>query len=181
MSDQQILAYCRRKSFHPKTQERWLELSDADREALLLLAGTLKVGENHFKDLLDWLEEISVRDGVGIAQLLGREILSRVVSDPRLGRSDRLKRLKDEVRRLRFPRLARIEDEIGRRVREMKLDPKVMLTVPAGLEGSAVTIQMKAAGYDELKRLSAEVARVVEEDAMKEIFALLRGETAGER
>ena len=178
MSDQQILAYCRRKSFHPKTQERWLELSDADREALLLLAETLKVGENHFKDLLGWLEEISVRDGAGIAQLLGREDLSRVASDPRLGRSDRLKRLKDEVRRLRFPRMARIEDDIERRIRGLKLDPKVMLTVPAGLEGGAVMIEMKAGSHEELKRLSVDLARVVEEDGMKEIFFLLRGETA---
>jgi hypothetical protein len=153
-------------------------LSEADGAALLQLAEALKVGENHFKDLLDWLEEISVRDGAGAAQVLGREELGRIVSDPRLGRSDRLKRLKDEVRRLRFPRLARIEDEIGRRVRGMKLDSKVQLTVPAGLEGGAVTIQMKAASHEELKRLSAEVARVVEEESMKEIFALLRGETA---
>jgi hypothetical protein len=179
MNNQQIQAYCRRKGFHPKTQERWLELNEADREALLALVETLKAGENHFKDLLDWLEEISVRDGVGVALILSREDLSRVASDPRLGRSDRLKRLKEEVRRLRFPRLARIEDEIRRRVRAMKLDPKILLAVPAGLEGGAVTIQMKAAGYDELKRLSAEVARVVEDDGMKEIFALLRGEIQG--
>ena len=177
MIDQQIQVYCRLKSFHPKTQERWLELSDADREALLLLAETLKVGENHFKDLLDWLEEISVRDGVGVAQVLSREDLSRVASDPRLGRSDKLKRLKEEVRRLRFPRMARIEDEIRRRVRAMKLDPKITLTVPAGLEGGGVTIQMKAANCDELKGLSAEVTRVAEDDGMKEIFALLRGES----
>lgn len=152
-------------------------MNEADREALLVLVETLKAGENHFKDLLDWLEEISVRDGVGVAQVLSREELARIASDPRLGRSDRLKRLKEEVRRLRFPRMARIEDEIRRRIREMKLDPKILVTVPAGLEGGAVTILMKAAGYDELKRLSAEVARVVEDDGMKEIFALLRGES----
>jgi hypothetical protein len=179
MIDQQIRAYCRSKSFQPKTLERWLELNEVDREAVLALVETLKAGENHFKDLLDWLEEISVRDGVGVAQVLSREDLSRVATDPRLGRSDRLKRLKEEVRRLRFPRLARIEDEIRRRVRAMKLDPRILLAVPAGLEGGAVTIQMKAAGYDELKRLSAEVARVVENDGMKEIFALLRGEIQG--
>jgi hypothetical protein len=143
----------------------------------LLLAETLKVGENHFKDLLDWLEEISVRDGAGVADLLQRDELARITSDPRLGRSDKLKRLKDEVRRLRFPRMARIEDEIARRVRALKLDAKITLAVPAGLEGGAVTIEMRAASRDELKRLSGELARVVEEDGIKEIFALLRGET----
>ncbi len=178
MINLQVEAYCGSKGFHPKTRERWLALNDDDRAALLGLADALKIGENHFKDLLDWLEEISVRDGVGVAALLGRTELERIASDPRLGRSDKLKRLKDEVRRLRFPRMARIEDEIARRVRALRLDPKIQLAVPAGLEGAAVTIAMKAASHDELKRLLVELARVVEDDGMKEIFALLRGETA---
>ena len=138
----------------------------------------MKPGENHFKDLLDWLEEIALRDGSAIARILNREEFSRVATDPRLGRNDKLKRIKDELRRLRFPRLARIEEEIQRRVREMKLKPPLRLTVPAGLEGGAVTIEMKATSYDELKRLSAELARVVEQQDMKEIFTLMRGGTA---
>jgi hypothetical protein len=178
MVDQQIEAYCRGKSFHPQMQSRWLAFSVGDREALLSLAQELKPGENHFKDLLDWLEEIALRDGSAIAGILDREELSRIATDPRLGRSDKLKRVKDELRRLRFPRLARIEEEIRRRVRAMKLKPQLRLTVPVGLEGGAVTIEMKAASHDELKHLSAELARVVERQDMKEIFALMRGETA---
>lgn len=178
MIDQQVLAYCKLKGFHGRTQERWLGLSEADREALLALALALKVGENHLKDLLDWLEEMALRDGASIAQILSREEISRIMSAPRLGRSDKLKRVKDELRKLRFPRLARIEDEIRRRIREMKLKPQVALTVPAGLEGGTVTIEMKATSYDELKRLFGEVAQVIEGQGMREIFALLHGEIA---
>ncbi|MGH7768559.1 MAG: hypothetical protein ACREQP_13990 [Candidatus Binatia bacterium] len=176
MVDQQIQNYCRLKSFHPQTQSRWLALSEADGATLLVLAETLKVGENHFKDILEWLEEIALRDGASLAQILSRDDLSRVATDPRLGRNDKLKRIKDELRRLRFPRLARVEEEIQRRVREMKLKPQLQLTVPVGLEGGAVTIEVKAGSYDELKRLSAELTRVAEQEEMKEIFALMRGE-----
>jgi hypothetical protein len=176
MVQQQIEAYCRLKGFHPHTQSRWLAFSGDDRDALLALAQELRPGENHFKDLLDWLEEIALRDGSTIVRILGREVLSRIATDPRLGRNDKLKRVKDELRRLRFPRLARIEEEIQRRVRDMKLKPQLRLTVPVGLEGGAVTIEVKAGNYDELKRLSAELARVVEQKDMKEIFALMRGE-----
>jgi len=151
-------------------------LSESDGAALVRLAETLKVGENHFKDILEWLEEVALRDGASVSQILSRDELTRIATDPRLGRNDKLKRIKDELRRLRFPRIARIEEEINRRVRDMKLKPQFQLTVPAGLEGAAVTIEMKAGSYDELKRLSAELARAVEEEGMKEIFALLRGE-----
>lgn len=176
MIDQQIQAYCRSKSFHPKTQERWLGLSEADREALLQLAEALKAGENHFKDLLDSFEEIALRDGIGIATLL-REDLSRITSDPRLGRNDKLKRLKEELWRLRFPRLAHIEMEIQRRVREMKLNQQMQVSVPPGLESGAVTVQVKATDCDEMKRLIGDLVRLSEGEQMKQIFALLRGET----
>jgi hypothetical protein len=178
MIHQQIEAYCRLKGFHPQTRSRWLAFRVDDREALLGLAQELKLGENHFKGLLDWLEEIALRDGTGIAAVLSREELSRIATDPRLGRNDKLKRIKDELRRLRFPRLARIEEEIQRRVRGMNLDPRVRLMVPAGLEGGTVTVEMRAGSSDELQRLSAELARAVEGDEMKAIFALMRGEMA---
>ena len=175
MIHQQIQAYCRSKGFHAETEARWLGLSEADREALLGLVRELKAGENHLKDILEWVEEIALRDGTGLAVLL-RDDLSRIATDPRLGRNDKLKRLKDELRRLRFPRLARVEDEILRRVRALKLDSKSSVSVPAGLEGSAVTVKMQAASHDELKRLVGEMARAVETREMSEIFALLKGE-----
>ena len=111
-----------------------------------------------------------------IAQVLGCEDLSRVASDPRLGRSDRLKRLKEEVRRLRFPRLAKMEEEIERRIRELKLKPQILVTVPPGLESGAVTVQLKATSWDEMQRLIGDLAQISEREQMKQIFALLRGE-----
>ena len=172
-----VVEYARRKGFHRQTLDRWLALSEADRESLALLAQELKPGENHFKDLLDWLEELALRDGIGVAQLLNVEPLARITSDPRLGRNDKLKRLKEELWRLRFPRLAHIEMEIQRRVREMKLNQQIQVSVPPGLESGAVTVQVKATDCDEMKRLIGDLVRLSEGEQMKQIFALLRGET----
>ncbi len=175
-----IQAYCRAKGFHRQTEARWLALGRADGAALFAVVAELRAGENHVKDILDWLEEIALRDGVGVAAILDREELKRAATDPRLGRSDRLKRLKDELRRLRFPRLARVEDEIRRRIRELKPDPRLALGVPPGLEGGAVTIGCSAASCEELKRLAAELSRIAEEEKMREIFALLGGDASVE-
>src|SRR5436190_4457839 len=145
--EQDIQSYCRSKGFHPQTEARWLALKDADGAALFALMQQVKAGENYLKDLLDWLEEISLRDNTDIATLL--QNLSAVVDDPRLGRSDKLKRLKDELRRLRFPRLARIEDEIRRRIRELRLAPGISLNVPQGLEGGSVALRIEAGSAEE--------------------------------
>ena len=176
MSDQQILAYGKAKGFREKSLERWLSLAEADREALLELVEALQIGENHFRDFLDWVEEIALRDGVRPADIVRGESLGRISSDPRLGRNDKLKRMKDELRRLRFPRLSRLEAEIRKRIRALGLKPRIQIAVPPALEGGALTVHLRAARHEEMKALAEEFARALETETMKEIFALLGGE-----
>ena len=177
MIDQSIIEYAKQKGFHPQTVERWLRLAEGDRAAILELVEELKMGENHLRDFLDWLEEIALRDGVSLCAILQRESILRISSDPRLGRSDKLKQIKEELRRLRFPRLSRIEGEIQKKIREMKLRPQIRISVPPGLEGGSLTVQVRATSYEELRRLVGEVQEASETEAMREIFALLRGES----
>ena len=176
MVDQTMLEYCREKGYHNQTLDRWLSLVEDDREALLDLALGLKLGENHLRDFLDWLEEVALRDGTSLGKILRGERVSSLLSDPRLTRSDKLKRAKGEVRRLRFPRLAHIEGEIQRRLQELKLKPQLRISVPPALEGEGLTVEVKAASYEELKQLVEELRETLERASLKEIFALLRGE-----
>jgi len=175
MINQEIAAYGEAKGWHKQTLDRWLKLAETDREAFWSLVRELKLGENHLKDFLDWLEEISLRDGVSICDVLNGKSLQRISSDPRLGRNDKLKQIKEELRRLRFPRLARIEEEIRKRIHELRLGPKIQITAPLALEGSGLAVQMKAASYEELGRLVGELREAMEKKAVKEIFALLGG------
>lgn len=177
MSDQEIIAYGWAKGLHKQTLDRWLKLAEADRRALWDLVNDLKLGENHLRDFLDWLEEIGRRDGLGFSEVLKGETLLRISSDTRLGRNDKLKQIKEELRRLRFPRLARVEEEIRRRIHELKLGPQIRISVPPGLEGG-VTVEVKAASYEELVRLAKELGALAEKKAMKEIFGLLEGRVA---
>ena len=135
MLEEKIFVYGSSKGFHPQTLERWLRLAEIDREALFDLAQGLKLGENHLRDFLEWLEEIALLDGVDLCQILQREPFLRISSDPRLGRNDKLKRIKEEVRRLRFPRLTSMEEAIRKRIQEIRLSPQIRITVPPGLEG----------------------------------------------
>ena len=156
---------------------RWLAWEQPDRDALYRLAFALKIGENHLRDLVDWLEEISLRDGLQVRQILGNGSIAALESDPRLGRADKLKRIKDQIRRWRFPRLAQTEDSIRARVQELKLQPEIRLTVPPGLEGGRLRVEFDASSQDELRRLIAKLADVTGKEAVREIFGLLAGRT----
>ena len=178
MSDERIRDYAKEKGFHPQTLARWLHWEPQDRDALCGLAVGLKIGENHLRELMDWLEEIALRDRCGIHQLLTQKEMTDIGSDPRLGRADKLKRIKEQIRRLRFPRLSRIEDTIRARTQELKLPPAVRLSVPFGLEGGKLRVEISASTAQELKKLISQLAEAADRDSIKEIFRMLAGETA---
>src|SRR6266576_2266998 len=112
MSEMEIREYAKDKGFHPQTLERWLSWDQPARDTLFRLAMGLKVGENHLRDLMDWLEEIALRDQ------------------------------------------STIEDSIRARIQELKLYPEIRLTVPPGLEGGRLRMELSASTPEELKRLT---------------------------
>jgi len=175
MSEAAIREYARTKGFHPHTLERWLSWRRPDGDALLGLAGDLKLGENHLRDFLDCLEEIALRDTRPIHEILQSDSITRIQTDPRLGRNDRLKRIKEQVRRLRFPRLSRLEDAIEAKIRELRLHPRIKLSTPPGLEGGTLRVELSASSKEELNSLVEKLGDAAKSEPIVEIFALLRG------
>lgn len=176
MLEQEIREYSAAKGFHPQTLERWLTWQPDDAGALARLAITLKISENHLRDLMDWLEEISLRDRQSIHAILASKSVEDFATDPRLGRADRLKRIKEQLRRLRFPRLAETEDAIRGKIQDLKLHPEIRLTVPPGLEGGLLRIEFAAASHAELKQLATKLTEAADKGSMAEIFHLLGGQ-----
>lgn len=130
------------------------------------------------RDLMDWLEEIALRDRSTIAAVLASPPIIEVESDPRLGRADKVKRVKEAIRRLRFPRLAQTEESIRARIQELKLHPEIRLTAPPGLEGGRLRVELSASTAEELKRLTDKLAAATDTNTIREIFALLAGDVS---
>jgi hypothetical protein len=157
---------------------RWLQWETADKEALFELAIALKVGENHLRDLMDGLGEIALRDQSKVHEILAQKVIAAVRSDPRLGRADKLKRIKEQIRRLRFPRLSRIEDSIRTRIQELRLPPAVRVAAPPGLEGGYLHVEFSASTPEELRSFAGQLAELASNDSVKEIFRMLTGQSA---
>jgi len=175
MSEIAFRSFAESKGFHASTLSRWLSWHAADRIALAKLALDLKISENHLRDLMDWSEEIALRDGIVIAAIFAGKAVDDIATDPRLGRADKVKKIKENLRRLRFPRLARTEDEIQGKIRALKLQPEIRVTVPPGLEGGRLQIEFSVTNRQDLKRLADKLAAAAESDFTGEIFTLLSG------
>jgi hypothetical protein len=125
--------------------------------------------------MMDWLEEIALRDQVKIDQILATEVISDVSTDPRLGRADKVKRIKECLRRLRFPRLAQTEDEIRNRIKSLKLHPEIRVSVPPGLEGGRLHVEFTATSATELLTIAGKLRAAAATSLAPEIFDLLAG------
>jgi len=124
---------------------------------------------------MDWLEEIALRDHVAIREVLRGQAIRNIETDPRLGRADKLKRIKEQVRRVRFPRLAATEDEVRKRIHALGLGSEIKISAAPGLEEGRIDIQFSAASREDFRRLAGKLAGAAEAEEVGEIFELLGG------
>jgi hypothetical protein len=152
--------------------ERTAAWTADERAALDEVVAILRPSPRHLTDILDWLDDVAVRDGVRAASVLAHPELARLLR-ARGAASDRLKRWKERLRRLRFPRLSAREEGFAAIVRSLELGAGVSVAAPPGLEGGAVTVTIAvpsaAALAGAVERLRAGIAR----GAVERLFALL--------
>lgn len=169
---EQIAAYAQLKRLNPQTLTRWQTWTESDQAAFFAFVYELQLGENHLKDFLDWCEECVLRDGGTIAELLARPEIRQPLT-AKLGRNDKLKAVKEALRKIRYPRLSRLEEELRAAVKALDLGGRVRISLPPSLEGDEVTVEMKARNVQELCESLERLRQRMDEGAIQRLFALL--------
>ena len=146
--------------------------TEDERAALARVIAALRPSARHLTDVLDWLDDIGVRDGHRPGELLATPELARLL-DARGSAPDRLKRWKETLRRLRYPRLVAREAEAAALIRAMALGPDVEVGLPAALEGGALRITITAASAETLAAALGRLDAGVRGGAMATLFGLL--------
>ena len=175
MSEAAVREYAKMRGFHPITLERWIRWEADDRDSLRELAVDLKASENHLRDIMDWLEEISLREHAKIHELLARPEIASFRTHPRLGRADKLKRIKEQLRRWRFPRLAATEDSLAACIKALELPGAIRLSTAPGLEGGRLRAEFEVGTAADLYELSGHLRDAAASAAMTKMFAILAG------
>lgn len=168
----QLSTYAQQKRLSVQTLLRWQAWSESDQIALLSIVQELQLGENHLRDFLDWCEEIQLRDGGTIAAVLSCSELRQPL-ESKLGRNDKLKVVKEALRRIRYPRLSQLEEELKAAIRALDLGSRVQVSFPPSLEGDEFTFVFKARNVAELRESLARLQQRIDEGIMQRVFALL--------
>lgn len=153
--------------------KRWLARSEADRAALLGLAGELHLRTGQMVAILDLLDEITVREAVSFEAILARDEIRRAIRG--VGSSpERAQNLIAKLRALRFPTLARTQSRLEAMIAAMRLPPSVTIVLPRELASDELKIQLGVRSPEELAEALAALSANAAE--IKRIIGVLSGD-----
>lgn len=167
-----IAAYAREKRLSAPTLARWQAWPQEDQAALLTLACELQLNDNHLRDFLDWLEEIIARDRCRVGDIVNAPAIQRPLTT-HATRSDKLKGVKEALRKIRYPRLSRLEADLQAAVKALDLGRQVRIVFPPALEGDAITITFSVRNVHELADCLTRLQRRIEDGGLQKVFDLL--------
>jgi hypothetical protein len=167
-----VRAYAAARRLGKALELRWVGWARDDAEALLELAQALGLGSNQLADFMTWLEEIAARDQTTPAAVLSTADVRGILT-ARLGRADKLKRVKTWLRARRYPRLTAIEKALETEVQALGLGDGVTVRFPLGLDGNEVTVEVCAREPDALRRAVERLGRAVSAGGFDRVFQLL--------
>lgn len=169
---EQILTYAHLKRLNPHTLARWQTWAESDQAALFALVEELQPGDSHLKDFLDWCEDCVLREGGTIAALLARPEIRQPLT-AKLGRNDKLKAVKEALRKIRYPRLSRLAENLQAAIKALDLGGRVRVSLPPSLEGDEVTVEIKARTVQELHESLERLRRRMDDGTIQRLFEQL--------
>jgi hypothetical protein len=170
--NEQLTMYAQQKHLSPQTLARWQAWAEADQTALWEVVQELQLGENHLRDVIDWCEEIALRDDGTIAGLWARPEMQRPLTS-KLGRNDKLKAVKETLRKIRYPHLSRLEEDLQAAIKALDLGRRVQVSFPPSLEGDEMTVSIKARNAKELQDSVEQLRERLANGTIQQLFTLL--------
>ncbi len=148
---------------------QFLEFSPEDQEEIGRLVSKLKLGENKLKEVLTFLREVSLRDGLTVRDLVRGEI-EVVSSDITLSRVQKTHRVRRRLREMRYPQLMELEQEFREKQRGLGLSPGISLNPPPYFEGETFKLEF---GFKDVGEFKAIVSRLMETSERRELREMI--------
>ena len=164
------------KALPPPHLRKWLAVDEPGRTRLLEIAENLNLHTGQFITALALLEEIAVREGQAVGEVLDRPSLRRILNSTGSG-PGRARVMLDELRMLRYPQLKRAWERLTQEVAAIKLPPGIKVILPPDLASAEVRIEIVAHGGAEMEQLLA--CLTAKSNALARLAALLDGSDDG--
>ena len=150
--DRRIRRWANAKALPPADVRKWLSLDEGGQTQLLEIAENLKMHTGQFIAALALLEEIALREGQDVGEILACPSLRRVLDSAGSG-PGRARALLNELRALRYPQLKHASERLAEGVAAIKLPPGIRIILPRDLASDEVRVEIVAHGSAEMEQL----------------------------
>lgn len=141
-----------------------------DRMAILSLISCLKLSENHFKEILTLLQEISRRDQCHVLEMVHRPEIGAVLSQQELTPSQRTERVRKILMDFRYPRMVQLEHRFDQKRKELNLPPNVLLHHSPFFEGKELKVEFHFKTVEEYRSILSSLSLLADQEGFKEMM-----------
>jgi len=156
-----------------RVSSRLARLPAEDQKALGRILRVLVFGANLLREILDLTDEIFLREGIPLRELLSRESFRTLLENPDLTSTQKRDRIRNILRSMRFPGLTEETERLGELLKRVG-SPGVPLRLPPFLEGDALQVSFSFKSIQELKGRLRELGEMAEREEVVEVLKRLR-------
>jgi ParB family chromosome partitioning protein len=160
--EQGLQEYLVRRNLSLSTSVLFLHLDKEDQQAILPLLDALQPGENRVKEIISFLREISLRDGVSLSSLLAHKDIAMILSDQETQRPQRIEQLRRIIKEMRFPRLSGMEKKFAEYKRSLSLPPQISFHPPSFFEGEEFRMELRFKDFGSFRELVVRLHQISE-------------------
>jgi len=146
------------------TSTLFLLLDREDQRAIFPLLLALNPGENRVKEIVTFLREISMREGIPIPRLLAKKEINDLLAEQQIPRPQRLERLRRKIKEMRFPRLSLLESRFADYKRTLSLPPQISFHPPPFFESEHFKMELRFKDFRQFQELVAKLLHIAERD-----------------
>lgn len=126
----------------PQSVRLLFDLSQAEQKSLAGWIDKLMLSANYQKQLIDFIIDISIRDGISISDLLAEPPFTQGSEKGSVNPPQRAKEILDHLRTRRFPRLVQAERAFQRALSHLTLPKGVRIRQPSNFEGPGYSMEI---------------------------------------
>ncbi|MEW6669632.1 MAG: ParB/Srx family N-terminal domain-containing protein [Thermodesulfobacteriota bacterium] len=147
-----------RKQISLQTIRLLLDMDQDTREVVSDWLLKMRFSINYQREVIDYITDISHRDGLSVRQVLSDEGLMTLLHGETRNQPQRIKAVLDVLRQRRFPTLARAERTFRDRISGLGLPPDAGITHPPGFESGGYRLEVRFSDGEALRETLLEIA-----------------------
>jgi hypothetical protein len=155
-----------------KALERLMGLDHVSRKSLSLLFSKIKFNFNNQLKFIEYIIDLSIKEGAKISDLLMHGPIQDILQDHRTNPPQKVKKLLTHMRSRRFPTLSRYEEVFRQEILKLSLPDDVTLYHAPYFETSDIRLEI---AFREGKELKKRLAALLDLEGLEEIEKALRG------